>query len=546
MKKQQPLLSQILRKKLCFSCPLLGKNASRKIGVLVLTFLAAGLAAVPDLKAATNVPVYGVFELTLTASGSYSNPYLKMPGDNSSPGFVTATFSGPGNRKINLDGFWDGGKTWKVRMAPTVAGTWSYWTSSADSGLNGKTGSFNAVSSSAHGFIQVDPNHPHHFRWTDGKPWYYAATSISIASFDTSAPTSERFRLDDGTFQNMASVRASQGFTTVHWGFYGYQKPLFNNKTQANEGGPPFTNYDVDKLNPAYFQYGDQRVKTLLDVNIVPQFIIGWPDQGIWSYGDARLKRYWRYIIARYTAYNIMYNLFGEGDEFGTNWHTIVNDFGSMTKTFDPYGHLTSTHLTRGPDATLAGYPWYGFIMLQLATSATNSYLNYNKPVINTEYCGYEYVINSWGSCFGTPLIDGNILRPMIWDIRGRGGYFVYETWWGSNLTSTGALAAAYANQFFENRTKYWLLESHPELFGGKQGLADPLHEYVVYLKTGGSVSVNLTGASGTFDVEWYNPRTGAVTKKGSVTGGAPRSFTAPDTNDWTLHLAQTEVVPVI
>src|SRR5262245_39997169 len=85
-----------------------------------------------------SVPRYDVFEIALTAAGSYHNPYLEMPADATTRGFVVGTFTGPGGEKITIDGFWDGGSTWKIRMAPTVVGTWRYTTFSADAGLNGR------------------------------------------------------------------------------------------------------------------------------------------------------------------------------------------------------------------------------------------------------------------------------------------------------------------------------------------------------------------------------------------------------------------------
>src|SRR5215510_12710408 len=78
------------------------------------------------------IPKYGIFELPLTATGNYANPYLQMPGDDTSRGFVVGTFTGPGGKTIIIDGFWDGGNSWKIRMAPTVVGDWSYKTSSPD------------------------------------------------------------------------------------------------------------------------------------------------------------------------------------------------------------------------------------------------------------------------------------------------------------------------------------------------------------------------------------------------------------------------------
>jgi len=60
----------------------------------------------------------------------------------------------------------------------------------------------------------------------------------------------------------------------------------------------------------------------------------------------------------------------------------------------------------------------------------------------------------------------------------------------------------------------------------------------VVYLRDGGSTTVNVPGAP-LYNVAWMNTRTGAWRVQEDIvnhTGGSI-SFTAPDTNDWALLL---------
>ena len=58
--------------------------------------------------------------------------------------------------------------------------------------------------------------------------------------------------------------------------------------------------------------------------------------------------------------------------------------------------------------------------------------------------------------------------------------------------------------------------------------LAVPGSEYLVLLPTGGSVNVNLSSATGSRVVEWFNPATNHTTAGGTVSGGGSVSFTAP------------------
>jgi hypothetical protein len=62
--------------------------------------------------------------------------------------------------------------------------------------------------------------------------------------------------------------------------------------------------------------------------------------------------------------------------------------------------------------------------------------------------------------------------------------------------------------------------------------------ELVVYV-SGSSVTVDLTGWSGTYDVKWYNPAQRTTVTKPTVSGGASRSFTPPAARQ-VLHLKRT------
>jgi Putative collagen-binding domain of a collagenase len=67
--------------------------------------------------------------------------------------------------------------------------------------------------------------------------------------------------------------------------------------------------------------------------------------------------------------------------------------------------------------------------------------------------------------------------------------------------------------------------------------LANPGQEYLVYVPSGGNFTVNLSGSSQNFRVEWFNPATGISSDGESVAGGANRSFSAPFSADAVLYL---------
>jgi len=79
----------------------------------------------------------------------------------------------------------------------------------------------------------------------------------------------------------------------------------------------------------------------------------------------------------------------------------------------------------------------------------------------------------------------------------------------------------------------------HDNLASTKYCLARPGVAYIVYLPTGGEVAVDLSLASGTFQVEWVHPVEGTTTPGQPATGGAKQSFTAPFSGEAVLYLSK-------
>jgi len=92
----------------------------------------------------------------------------------------------------------------------------------------------------------------------------------------------------------------------------------------------------------------------------------------------------------------------------------------------------------------------------------------------------------------------------------------------------------------YANRMNLVAMTPHGELASTGYCLANPVAqggEWLVYLPSGGSVTVNLAAAVGSLTVEWFSPSTGQSTAGGSTTGGASRTFTAPGGGDAVLYI---------
>jgi hypothetical protein len=98
---------------------------------------------------------------------------------------------------------------------------------------------------------------------------------------------------------------------------------------------------------------------------------------------------------------------------------------------------------------------------------------------------------------------------------------------------------------FARERIPFWEMRNVDELVGNPERdnrrycFAKPGELYLVYLPEGGAGELDLSGATGTFDVHWFNPREGGALQTGtlrSLEGGAKISLGEPPhdvTADW-------------
>lgn len=92
----------------------------------------------------------------------------------------------------------------------------------------------------------------------------------------------------------------------------------------------------------------------------------------------------------------------------------------------------------------------------------------------------------------------------------------------------------------YAERMNLLAMEPHGELSSSGYALANPVSEgaeYLVYLPAGGEVTVDLSGASSSLEIEWFDPSTGTVQAGGQTAAGAPRSFASPFDEDSVLYL---------
>jgi hypothetical protein len=98
----------------------------------------------------------------------------------------------------------------------------------------------------------------------------------------------------------------------------------------------------------------------------------------------------------------------------------------------------------------------------------------------------------------------------------------------------------------FIEQLPFWSMKPMNELLLSGSGYVFSLagEIYSVYLHSGGTIDLDLSGTSETLNGEWFNPRDGSNQPIGIVQGGAVRQFTAPTNDDWALILINASITP--
>lgn len=311
-------------------------------------------------------------ELTLTAARSHADIFSAIE--------VDVVFRDPAGETWRVPAFWAGRNVFRVRFAAPRPGSYT-WRSECseprDTGLHGQTGTIEAQSYDGscalyrHGRLRVAGS-KRTLEHSDGTPFLWLADTWWMGLMP---------RLDwpEG-FQGLVADRVGKGFNTIQ--INAGPQPDFCATTgtwdpqQANEAGWPWEK-EFARINPAFYDLADRRFVHMIEQGLMPCIV------GMWGYylpfmGVERGKKHWRYLIARYGAYPVVWCLCGEctmptyayhGKPEGERDQAVQKagwtDVARYVRQIDPYRNVLTVHPSSSGRLSLADETLVDFDMLQ-------------------------------------------------------------------------------------------------------------------------------------------------------------------------------------
>jgi len=349
-----------------------------------------------------------VVEIQFRSTMGYSDPYNEVTLD--------VIFEGPNDSRLRVPAFWIGGDVWAVRFAGEQTGKYSFrsvCSDPRDAGLHGRTGTIRVRPYTGtnpllqHGRLRVADD-KRHFVHADGTDFFWLGDTWWMG-------LTKRLDWPKG-FKQLTADRVKKGFNVIQI----VAGPLPDMDTWdprgRNEEGWPFE-ANFAGINARFYARADLKIKHLADSGIMPCIV------GMWGYhlpkiGTEKVKRYWRYIVARYGAYPVVWCLAGESTMPYYLSKTMQQDrqfqqkawceVAAYVRSIDAYHNLRSVHpgtnardMTEDPDLfdfemLQTGHGGYDSIAPTLSLVSKAVAREPRMPVVNSEV-NYEGIAGqSW------------------------------------------------------------------------------------------------------------------------------------------------------
>ena len=527
-----------------------------------------------------------VYSVAFKSERTFVNPFIEIPAGRGND-LLKVTFMGTGgdalNKSITIVGFWNGGSEWRVNFAAPFTGNWKYTSFSTERSMNGKKGNIEVIAWTdeekkanpvRHGLVRVKKDGVtagHYFEYSDEQPFLWIG--------DTWWNWTNR-KIKPETFRQLVDDRSAKGFNIGQ---------LF---VAANGWGR-----ESSLLDETYNILDTEHMKKVEDMiryansKGITVWIHGW-----WSrpnlntiIGEEKMQRWWRYLVHRFGAYNVIWVVAGEYNMHNNAGFPLSfwKELGKLIKDEDPYERIVSLHNTPpfwdgGAEApqwatgsVMHQESWLDYNQSQVGHGKyANEMIPYiiteeygrkpSKPIVVTEPW-YEFIegnatgmdirFAAWSAILsgaaGHTYGGGHVWLASVAEAPGGAGPWPYEKGFERNTYDyEGAVSMKYLASFFKN-VKWWNLSPHPELikeYPQPFCLAKPGEEYVVYLRYGGTakIAMDAEAAANKYRYNWYHPSAGKIYDTLSIQGKSILQFNCPDGypsdpdyKDWVLYISK-------
>lgn len=537
-------------------------------------FILLSLFIAPHLQASDQVGVWMKFEKSFVSTKDYENPIYNVAK------FV-AHFTSPTGRKKTINGFWDGGRDWKVRFAPDEEGEWHYVTECSDgsnTGLHQVKGTFEAVANTSKHAIYskgslVHPKGTYHLTHADGTPFFWTACTAWNGGLRSTEEEWDTY-LQDRVSNNYNVIQ----LVATQW-----------RGGEANTHGQvAFEGSGRISVNPEFFQHMDKKIDKINEYGLVAAPVLLWAlptGQGrhlspgyFLPHEEAIL--FAKYIVARYGGNQVVWFLGGDGrfvDEYEQVWKNIGRGvFG------EEHSGLVAQH-PHGRSWIGSAYveeDWLDIVGYQSSHSAeapTVDWINKGpmseewaklppRPLMNLEPIYEEIRKNttardvrnaSYWSLFATPISGISYGANGIWPWLREGekilnhGDAPWTSTWRESLALPGGIQIGYLSEFIQKFDWWKLKPAHKELLVEQPGDKTYNH-FISVVKTDDHQTVLAYVPVKTtfklynplriaYDSQWFNPQTNSYSEVMALEKNGILELSSPEDSDMVLILKKSK-----
>ncbi len=250
----------------------------------------------------------------------------------------------PQEQVYRVPAFYRGQNRWSVRFLPKEAGRYKLFTQCKEPSLDAIEGVLEvSQSNKSYPKVLAVAANRDYLVDSEGEPFFWLSDTWWMALSG---------RLDFETFTKLATKRKEQGFSVIQLVAGLFPDMDSFDPRGANSGGFAWSD-GYASINPAFFDEADKKILYLLNEGFTLCIV------GSWGYylskmGLKRMQQHWRYIIARWGAYPIIWCLAGEAtmpyylsenrakeeQELRKGWQEMAH----YVRAIDPYNNLLTLH----------------------------------------------------------------------------------------------------------------------------------------------------------------------------------------------------------